>query len=134
MVFVAVACACRVGVVSVACEWVVMIARVLGLLKSESVVSVVHGLGSESHQGQRLGRNVGIATFQACPARTARVRARVRVHGQVCRVRRVVDRVAGAGMADVAVGGNGGALGSDRQLEDRFSRRFMARTWERPGR
>jgi hypothetical protein len=134
MVFVAVACACRVGVVSVACEWVVMIARVLGLLKSESVVSVVHGLGSESHQGQHLGRNVGVATFQACPARTARVRARVRVHGQVCRIQRVVDRVAGAGKADVAVGGNGGALGSDRQLEDRFSRRFMARTWERPGR
>ena len=73
MVLVAVACACRVGVMSVACERAVMTASVLGLLESESVVSVVHGLGSESHQGQRLGRNVGVATFQACPARTARV-------------------------------------------------------------
>ena len=51
MVLVAVACACRVGVVSVACERAVMTASVLGLLESESVVSVVHGLGSESHQG-----------------------------------------------------------------------------------
>jgi len=41
MVFVAVACACRVGVVSVACERAVMTASVLGLLEWESVVSVV---------------------------------------------------------------------------------------------
>ena len=51
MVLVAVACACRVGVVSVACGRVVMTASVLWLLESESVVSVVHDLGSESHQG-----------------------------------------------------------------------------------
>jgi len=46
----------------------------------------------------------------------------------------VVVRIAGAGMADVAVGGKGGALGSDQQLDDRFSRRFVGRMWERPGR
>ena len=46
----------------------------------------------------------------------------------------MVVRIAGGGMADVAVGGKGGALGSDQQLDDRFSRRFVARMWERPGR
>ena len=45
----------------------------------------------------------------------------------------MVVRIAGAGMADVAVGGKGGALGSDEQLDDRFSQRFVAKTWERPG-
>jgi len=46
----------------------------------------------------------------------------------------VVVRIAGGGMADVAVGCKGGALGSDQQLDDRFSRRFVARMGERPGR
>ena len=41
MVFMAVACACRVGIVSVTCERAVMTASVLGLLEWESVVSVV---------------------------------------------------------------------------------------------
>jgi hypothetical protein len=61
---------------------------------------------SGSRHGQSLSRNDGAAAFQACPTRTARVRARVRVRGQIIRVRRVVVRVAGARMGCVEVGGN----------------------------
>jgi hypothetical protein len=61
---------------------------------------------SGSRHGQSLSWNDGAAAFQACLARTTRVRARVRVCGQIIRVRCVVVRVAGARMDCVEVGGN----------------------------
>jgi hypothetical protein len=61
---------------------------------------------SGSRHGQSLSRNDGAAAFQACPARTTRVWARVRVRGQIIRMRHVVVRVAGARMDCVEVGGN----------------------------
>jgi hypothetical protein len=53
-------------------------------------ISARSSSSSGSRHGQSLSRNGDAAAFQACPARTARVRARVRVRGQIIRVRRVV--------------------------------------------
>jgi hypothetical protein len=69
-------------------------------------ISAQSSSSSDSHHGQSLSQNDGAATFQACPARTTRVRARVQVRGQIIHVRCMVVRVAGARMGCVEVGSN----------------------------